>query len=266
MNDSLKNKYALVTGASSGIGMDFAHILAENGCHLIIAARRIERLQKLKDTLQEKFGIKVEVISMDLSLPTAPQILYEEVKLKNIQVDVLINNAGVGIFGNFIDILLEQEINMLNLNILNLVSITKLFVKDMVSLNFGYVLNVASVAAYQPMAAYASYCASKSFVLSFTEALNYELKNTQVNITALSPGDTESDFFETAGQKKLSHTHKQGMMKSYPVAKAGIEAMLIGKPNVIPGWINTISAFFFRLLPRRLTMTMIDSIYMKGER
>lgn len=266
MNVLLKNKYALVTGASSGIGVDFAHILAENGCHLIIVARRLERLQKVKDTLQEKFGIKVEVICMDLSHPTAPQMLYREVNKKNIQVDVLINNAGVGIFGNFIDISLEQEINMLNLNILNLVSITKLFIKDMVRRNSGYILNVASVAAYQPMAAYASYCAAKSFVLSFTEALNYELKDTRVNITALSPGETESEFLETSGQKKLSRAQKQGMMKSYPVAKTGIEAMLIGKPNVIPGWKNTISAFFFRLLPRRLTMTIIDSIYMKGAR
>ncbi len=264
MNGSLKGRFALVTGASSGIGEDFAHILAENGCHLIIVARRLERLQKLQGMLQVKFGITVEVISMDLSLPTAPQMLYEEVKLKNIQIDVLINNAGAGIFGSFVDIPLEQEINMLNLNILNLVSITKLFLKDMVGRNSGYILNVASLAAYQPMARYASYCAAKSFVLSFTEALNYELKDTQVNITALSPGDTESEFFETAGQTKLSYLQKHGNKKSRPVAKAGIQAMLIGKSNVIPGWMNSIAAFFFRLLPRRLTISMIDFVYMKN--
>ena len=264
MYSSLKNKYALVTGASSGIGVDFAQILAENGCHLIIVARRLERLIKLKNTLQDRFGISVEVISMDLSLPTAPQNLYEEVIRKKVQVDILINNAGIGIFGNFIDIPLEREINLLNLDVINLVSITKLFLRDMVQRNTGYVLNVASLAAYQPIATYASYCAAKSFVLSFTESLNYELKDTKIKVTALSPGDTESDFFVNAGQKKLSPTHKKGMMKSYPVAKIGIEAMLKGKSNVIPGRINNVAAFLFRLLPRRMTMTVIDSIYMKG--
>ncbi len=169
----LKGKYALVTGASSGIGADFAKILADAGCQLIIVARRLERLQEQKKNLQEQYGIQVEVISMDLNDPDAPQKLYEEIKNKSIDVEILINNAGVGLYGNFVEIEWEQEKNMLTLDILNLVHLTKLFAKEMVERNSGYILNVASIGAFQPTPSYASYSAAKSFVLNFTEALNY---------------------------------------------------------------------------------------------
>jgi short-subunit dehydrogenase len=259
----LKAKHALVTGASSGIGVDFAKILAEAGCHLIIVARRLERLQEQKKNLQEQYGIQVEIISMDLNDPDAPQKLYEEIKNKSIDVEILINNAGVGLYGYFIEIPWEQEKNMLTLDILNLVHLTKLFAKEMVERNSGYILNVASIGAFQPAPTYASYSAAKSFVLNFTEALNYELRHTQVKVTALSPGATQTEFFQIAGQQKLTLFQKLFIMKSYPVAKIGIKAMLKGKPSVIAGWMNAFSMFSYRFMPRRLT-TMIASFAMKG--
>ncbi|MBF0227430.1 MAG: SDR family oxidoreductase [Desulfobacterales bacterium] len=252
----------MVTGASSGIGVDFANILAEFGCNLIIVARRLDRLEEQKKRLHEQYGIQVEVISMNLNIPDAPQKLYEEITNKDIEVEVLINNAGVGLYGNFVDISWEQEKDMLTLDIFNLVHLTKLFAKEMVKRNSGYILNVASIGAYQPAPTYASYSAAKSFVLYFTEALNYELRHTKVKITALSPGVTQTEFFKTAGQNNLTLFQKLTIMESYPVAMIGIKAMLKGKPSVIAGWMNALSIFFYRFMPRRLT-TMIASFAMK---
>ena len=259
----LSEKYALITGASSGIGRDFTKILAKAGCHLVIVARRLERLQEQKEILEKQYGIQVEAISMDLNNPETPQKLYDELKEKKIEIEVLINNAGVGVYGNFIDIPWEQEKNMLTLDILNLVYMTKLFVKEMVERNSGYILNVASIGAFQPAPTYASYSAAKSFVLNFTEALNYELRHTHVNVTALSPGVTKTEFFQTAGQQNLTLFQKLTIMESYPVAEIGIKAMLKGKPGVIAGRMNAVSMFSYRFLPRRLT-TMIASFAMKG--
>ncbi|MFQ6613127.1 MAG: SDR family NAD(P)-dependent oxidoreductase [Fidelibacterota bacterium] len=259
----LKEKYALVTGASSGIGSDFARILAKAGCHLILVARRLERLQELKQNLQERNDIQVEIISLDLNNPEAPQSLFQELEQKNISVDILINNAGIGLYGNFIDIPWEQEKDLLSLDILNLVHLTKLFATAMAARNSGYILNVASIGAFQPAPRYASYSAAKSFVLNFTEALNYELRHTNVKVTALAPGVTRTEFFQTAGQKKLTLYQKLTMMESDQVAEIGINAMLAGKPSVIAGSLNALSIFFYRFLPRRWT-TRLAAWAMKG--
>ena len=259
----LKDKSALITGASSGLGVDFANILAAAGCHLILVARRLERLRQQQEKIQRQHGVRVEVIPIDLAVPDSPQILYEKVKAMDITIDVLINNAGVGIYGGFIDIPWEQEKNMLNLDITNLVHLTKLFVKGMVAQNFGYVLNIASIGAYQPSPFYASYAAAKSFVLNFTEALNYELRRTKVMVSALSPGVTETEFIQTAGQQRLTLFQRLTMMKSYPVAKIGVETMLKGKPSKIAGFLNAFSMFSYRFMPRRMT-TFIAFNAMKG--
>lgn len=260
---NLKDKSALITGASSGLGVDFANILAAAGCHLILVARRLERMQQQQEKIQKQHGVRVEVIPIDLAVPDSPQVLYEKVKEMGMAIDILINNAGVGIYGDFIDIPWDQEKNMLNLDIITLVHLTKLFLKGMVERNFGYVLNIASIGAYQPSPFYASYAAAKSFVLNFTEALNYELRHTKVMVSALSPGVTATEFLQTAGQQKQTLFQKLTMMQSYSVAKIGLETMLKGKPSKIAGFGNAISMFSFRFLPRRMT-TFIAYNAVKG--
>jgi len=261
--ERLKDKYALVTGASSGLGVDFANILASAGCHLVLVARRKERLQTLQKEIIDQHGIKVDVVQMDLSLPDSPQILYNSIKDMGISVDVLVNNAGSGIYGYFVDTDWEHEKNMLNLDMINLVHLTKLFVKDMVQKNLGYILNIASIGAYQATPYYSTYAAAKSFVLNFTEALNYELRRTNVNVTALSPGVTKTEFIGTSGQKEMNFYQKMSIMKSYPVAKMGSGAMLKGTPSKIAGLNNKFSILLQRVFPRRL-VTIITNWLMRS--
>lgn len=260
----LKDRYALITGASSGLGVDFANILASAGCHLVLVARRENRLLKIQNRIRDKYGVKVEIITMDLAVPNVPQILYNRISDMGMTIDVLINNAGVGVYGYFIETEWEGEKKMLNLDMINLVHLTKLFVKDMVERNFGYILNIASIGAYQPTPYYSTYAAAKSFVLSFSEALNYELRKTNVNVTALSPGVTETEFIETAGQKEMNFYQKMSVMKSYPVALMGIEAMLKGKPSKIAGINNAFSIVVQRLFSRKF-ITRITNWLMRVE-
>ena len=254
--DELKNKWALVTGASSGLGADFARILASLGCHLILVARRGDRLETLKEELSADFGVSVKVIPMDLSLPKAPQQLYDQLKAEGMAVDVLINNAGFGICGEFLKIDWERTQQMLQLNMLTVAHLTWLFVRDMVSRDFGYILHMASNGAYQPTPVYAAYSASKSFVLSLSEALNYELRGTNVKCTALAPGTTVTEFHQVAGQKEGSFYYRLTKMDSMTVARKGIKALLAGRPSLVPGWTVALLAWSSRLAPRRWAIAM----------
>jgi short-subunit dehydrogenase len=254
--DILKNKWALVTGASSGMGTDFARILASMGCHLLLVARREERLETLKKEISADFGVSVKVISMDLSLPESPQQLYDQVKKEEFVVDVLINNAGFGIYGEFLDIAWENTHQMLQLNMITLAHLTWLFAQDMKTRNFGYILQIASNGAYQPSPLYAAYSASKSFVLSLGEALNYELRGTNVKCTTLSPGITVTEFHLIAGQKEGSLYYQLTKLDSMTVAQKGIKALLKGRPSLIPGWIVSVMAWSSQRAPRRLATAM----------
>jgi short-subunit dehydrogenase len=254
--DILKNKWALVTGASSGLGADFARILASLSCRLILTARRQERLETLKKEITADFGVPVKVIPMDLSLPEAPQQLYDQLKSDGVTVDVLINNAGFGIYGEFLDTDWERTQQMLQLNMLTVTHLTWLFARDMQSRNFGYILHVASNGAYQPSPLYTAYAASKSFVLSFSEALNYELRNTNVKCTALSPGITVTEFHQVAGQKEGSLYYRLTKMDSKTVTRMGIEALLKGRPSLVPGWMVSVMAWSSQRIPRRLATAM----------
>lgn len=252
----LRDRWALVTGASSGLGADFARILASMGCHLILVARRQERLEALKKEISADFGVSVKVIPMDLSLPESPQKLYDQVKEEGIDVDVLINNAGFGIYGEFLEIDWERTHQMLQLNMITVAHLTWLFAQDMISRNFGYVLHIASNGAYQPSPLYAAYAASKSFVLSFSEALNYELRDTNVKCTALSPGITVTEFHQAAGQKEGSLYYRLTKMDSMTVARKGIEALLAGRPSLVPGWAVSVMAWSSQRAPRRLATAL----------
>lgn len=253
--DVLKGKAALVTGASSGLGVDFARHLARRGCNLILVARREELLRALQTELTGKFGVQAEIITADLTAPGAPQALYDQIRQAGRQVDVLVNNAGYGLYGLFADIPWEKEQNMLELDIIVPVHLTKLFLKDMLVRNFGYILNVASIGAYQPSPTYASYSAAKSFILFFTEALSYELRNSKVRCTVISPGVTRTEFLKVAGQKPTRYQRAM-VMESEEVTRIGIEAMLRGRPSIVPGWMNALLAWSNRLLPRRLAAAL----------
>jgi short-subunit dehydrogenase len=178
-------------------------------------------------------------------------------------VDVLINNAGFGIYGPFTEISWEREQEMLLLDVVTLVHLTKLFVRDMVARNSGYVLQLSSIGAYQPSPTYATYSAAKAFVLSFGEALNYELRNTNVKVCVLSPGVTETEFLTVAGQRRTLY-QRLSMMQSRPVAEIGIDAMLRGRPSKVAGVMNAVTAWSLRFVPRRLQAAMASAAMQLG--
>jgi uncharacterized protein len=244
----LTGKTALVTGASSGLGVEFARQLAARGCHIILVARREEALAKLKLELEGQHGARVYPMPMDLTAPDAPQRLYDQVQAAGLTVDILVNNAGLGLFGSFTEIPWEREKMMLELDILTVVCLTKLFTPQMVSRKFGFVLNIASTGAFQPTPTYASYAAAKSFVLSYSQAVNFELRKTGVKCTALCPGITRTEFYQVSGQR-LTAFERLTIMKSADAARIGISAMLQGRSSVVAGWLNAFLTCAMNLLP-----------------
>lgn len=261
----LRGKTALVTGASSGLGVDFATILAEHGCHLILVARREGRLAQIADELRARHGVDVHVIAMSLSPLGAPQQLYDRVRELGLVVDVLVNNAGFGVHGPFVDTPWEKEEEMLRLDIVALVHLTKLFLPGMLARDSGYVLQVASIGAYQPTPTYATYSASKAFVLSFGEALSYELRRSKVKVSVLSPGVTETEFLDVAGHDRTLF-QRLTIMDSRPVAEVGIRAMLRGRPSKVAGPMNALTAWSLRFVPRRMQAAIAEIAMTFGAR
>ncbi len=253
--DLLNGKTALVTGASSGLGADFARQLAVQGCNLILVARREDQLNALKDEIRLRNPVEIQVIAMDLVVRDAPQALYDRIKASGKTVDVLINNAGMGLYGDFLDIPWERERDMLELLILTVVHLTKLFARDMVARRSGYILQIASIGAFQPSPIYATYSAAKSFVLYFGEALHYELRKTKVKCTVLCPGVTRTEFLQVAGQSPTLY-QRLTMMDSPAVARIGLEAVLRGRASVVAGRFNALMAFLTRFTPRSLAAAM----------
>ncbi|MFW5691553.1 MAG: SDR family NAD(P)-dependent oxidoreductase [Chloroflexota bacterium] len=249
MSTDIRGKWALVTGASSGLGVDFAGELAARGANLILAARRQERLEAVRDTITAAHNVSVEVVAIDLAAPDAPQQLHDQLKAREIPVDILVNNAGLGIYGEFTEIEWERERAMLELDIVTLTHMTKLFTRDMVARGFGMVLQVASIGAYQPSPLYASYSAAKSYVLNFGLALNHELRRTGVSVTVVSPGVTRTEFLDVAGQEPTLY-QRMAMMTSDAVAKQAIRALVRRDPHIITGTLNALTAITTRFMPR----------------
>lgn len=247
----IKRKWALVTGASSGLGVDFATILAEHGCNVVLVARREDRLKALADTLKDRHKIETRVIAMDLGTSTAARELYEKTKAEGLEIDVLINNAGFGIHADFMETEWERTAQMLQLNLTTLTELTYLYTKDMLARDFGFNLLVSSIGGFQPTPSYAAYAATKSYVLDFGEALAHELRDTNVGVTVLAPGGTRTEFMEVAGQE-IAGIVNLAMMESRRCASIGIKAMLKKKPSVVPGLLNKIATFSVRLAPRRV--------------
>jgi hypothetical protein len=246
----IRGRWALVTGASSGLGADFARELAARGCPVVLVARREERLKRLAEEIGERHRVDARVVALDLGTPEGPAALHARVRDLGLAIDVLVNNAGFGVHGRFLDIPWERERAMLELDVLSLVHLTKLFTRDMVARGFGHVLQVASIGAFQPSPTYATYSAAKSFVASFSEALAWELRGSGVSVTVVSPGVTATEFLDVAGQRRTLY-QRLTMMESPAVARAGVRAMLSRRRHVVPGLGNALTAWSMRLLPRR---------------
>src|SRR5664279_1714979 len=250
------SKTALITGASGGIGAEFAKILAENKDNLILVARSKNKLDELRKDLEDKHNISVFTIGKDLSHPGAAKEVYDEVKEKAISIDYLINNAGFGDFGFFAESDWNKQEMMINLNITALAHFTRLFLPDMISRRSGKILNVASTASFQPGPTMSVYFATKAFVLSFSEAVNNEVKEFGITVTALCPGATLSGFQAAAAMEGSKLLERKNIPSSREVAEYGYRAMMQGRAVAIHGFRNTLLANSVRFAPRSLVVKM----------
>jgi len=244
----IKRHFALITGASSGIGYELAKLFANDNFNLIIVGRDEAKLKRAAVVLEEH-GVEVITITADLFEPNAAFDLYEQIKAKNIQVDVLVNDAGQGVYGKFVDTDLNKELDIIQLNIASLVTLTKLYVREMVARGSGKILNVASVAGKVPGPYQAVYHGTKAFVHSFNEAVRAEIKDTPVTLTSLLPGPTDTDFFRKADMLDSKVVQEGELAAPADVAKDGYEAMIAGKDMVISGFKNKLQVAMGNITP-----------------
>ena len=253
-------KTALITGATSGIGYELAYIHAKQGGNLVLVARSKDKLDQIKNDLENNFKIKVYIIEKDLSLKDSAQDVYDELVKNNITVDYLINNAGFGDYGFFNESDWGKLERMINLNITALTQLTKLFLYDMIKRGNGKIMNVASTAAFQSGPTMAVYYATKAYVLSFSEAINNEVKNSGVTVTTLCPGATQSGFQEAASMQESRLVKGRILATSKEVAEYGYNAMLKGKSVAIPGIVNYLMANSSRFFPRSAVLKVVRFI------
>jgi short-subunit dehydrogenase len=251
------NEWVLITGASMGIGHELTKVFAAEKFNLVLVARNEVRLKTVADELRAQHGIETRILVRDLSLPTAPQEIFAE--LRDTPIAVLVNNAGFGWRGVFAECDLQQTtLDMMHVNMDSLVALTRLFVPQMLARKKGRILNVASTAAFQPGPFANIYFATKAFVWSFSVALSEELKNTGVTVTALCPGSTKTEFFERAGMKNLRRDWL--MMDASVVARAGYRGLIRGKRVVIPGALNIFTAKLANFVPTKFTTKIVRRI------
>jgi short-subunit dehydrogenase len=254
---------ALITGASSGIGLDLAHLMAPD-FDLIITARSQSELEKMALELQAAHGNHVHVIPADLTLPQAPQEIFSEIERRGLPVDVLINNAGFGLYGHFSQSDLKASMGMIEVNIAALTAMTRLALPGMIERKRGKIMNVASTAGFQPGPLMAVYYATKAYVIMFSEAIANELKGSGVSVTCLCPGATATEFARRANMEE-SRLFKIGAMRSRDVALAGYKGMMAGKGMVIPGLLNKTIAVSVRFSPRKLVTAISRSLQEKAK-
>ena len=255
---------ALITGASNGIGLELARIHASKGDNLVLVARNKAKLEELKQELEGKHKIKVHILAKDLSLANAALEVFEETQNQKLSIDYLINNAGFGDFGMFAETDWNKELQMINLNITSLTQFTKLYLKEMLKRNSGKIMNVASTAAFQSGPTMAVYYATKAYVLSFTEAVNNEVSHSNVTLTALCPGATESGFQAAAAMEESKLVKGRKLPSSRAVAEYGYSAMMQGKTVAIHGTLNYLMANAVRFFPRALIVKITRKIQDKA--
>jgi uncharacterized protein len=255
---------ALITGASNGIGLELARIHASKGGDLVLVARNKSKLDVLKSELEKQFKVSVYTIGKDLSAYNSAQEVYDETTKQNIKIDYLINNAGFGDFGMFIKTDWNKELEMINLNITTLTQFTKLYLKDMVNRKSGKIMNVASTAAFQSGPTMAVYYATKAYVLSFSEAIDNEVRDKGVSVTTLCPGATESGFQAAAAMEESALVKGKKLPTAKEVAAYGYASMMKGKVVAIHGMVNYLMANSVRFTPRALVVKLTRKLQDKS--
>jgi uncharacterized protein len=253
------NSWVLITGASSGFGAEFARQYAAQGHSLVLVARRLDRLETLAERLRQQYGIDVVVEQVDLSDVAAVIQLHQWLRDRGIAIDILINNAGHGLQGTFVNGTLDAALATLQLDVVSLTAVTHVFAQDMRTRGRGKILLVASLLAYLGVEKFAVYAAAKAYVLRLGEALHRELKRDGVGVTVLCPGMSDTGF-ATAAQQKITPALKLLMMQPAPVVRAGIRALQAGRISVVPGWANKATAMFTKATPRWLHQAVFSHI------
>ena len=255
----------LVTGASSGIGAEIAKLLAQRGHGVTLAARRKDRLTDLAKDLSDAYGVRADTVTCDVASAAARRRMVDTIAKRGLAVEVLVNNAGFGSAGRFQDLDGDNEVEMVRTNVEAIVDLCSVYVPEMVDRGRGAILNVASIASFQPIPRQATYAATKAFVLSFTEGLHVDLKGTRVTATALCPGPTKTEFGEAAGISEELFEIPGLVYTAEEMAVAGVEAMEKGRRSVVPGATNLVGAVGGRMLPRSLVLPLIDRFYPVGK-
>ena len=251
---------ALVTGASSGIGLELTTLLARDRHDLVLVARSRERLEAIARGLKEEFGVAVTILALDLALPETPNEIARELAQRALTIDILVNNAGFGVYGLFAQTPIAKELEMIQVNVTAPTHLAKLLLPGMLARRRGRILNLASTAAFQPGPLMAVYYATKAYVLSVSEALANETAGTGVTVTALCPGPTITEFQKEAGMEATRLFHSPLVMKAADVARVGYEGMMRGKRVVIPGFGNLALVEAQRITPRRVVTAIARAI------
>jgi short-subunit dehydrogenase len=251
---------ALVTGASSGIGLELSHLLAGEGHDVVLVARTADRLEALAAELRAKHRVQARVLPIDLALPDAPTRIVRLLEAEGVEIDILVNNAGFGDLGPFAEQPLEVVLSMIQVNVACLTALTRQLLPGMIARRFGRVLNVSSTAAFQPGPMMAVYYATKAFVQSFSEALANEVDGSGVTVTALCPGPTRTGFQAAAGAQLSPLFAHPGVQDAATVARTGYRAMQRGQRVVVSGLFNRIGAQAYRVLPRRALAAIVRAI------
>lgn len=254
-----RGKWALVTGASSGIGWALAEQLAAHSVNLVLTARRADRLAQLAGDVTTRHKVQAHIFAADLAQPQTPSEIFGFTKQNRLPIELLINNAGFGAYGEFRKIEPRRLLDMVQVNVASVVHLTHLFLPSMVERRSGSILIVASTAAFQPVPYISTYAATKGFDLLFAEGLAEEVRRYGVRVCALCPGSTVSEFYEVAGQP----AHMGGAQEpNEKVARVGLQALADGKPRVISGTRNWLSVEAQRLAPRRLVTRVAARMFM----
>jgi short-subunit dehydrogenase len=255
---------ALITGASTGIGREFAYLCAHAGYDVVLTARSQPRLEELAADVRQRTGRKAFPLSADLADPDAPRQLYKQVTDLEVMVEVLINNAGFGLLGRFWELDEAEQMQMVHLNMGALTHLTRLFLPDFVARRRGYILNVASTAAFQPGPLMSVYYASKAYVVSFSEALHNEARDYGVKVTCLCPGPTATEFDKRSGASATKLFKQGNTMSALSVAQIGWDALQADRPLVVAGAMNALMAFLTRFAPRQFTASMARRMQDQG--
>jgi uncharacterized protein len=257
-----KGKWALVTGASAGIGVALAEELAAGGTHLVLTARRLDRLEQVAAALRNKHGIQTQVIAADLAKREASQEICDFTQQKGLRIDLLINNAGFGQYGELPQVETQRLLDMVEVNCTAVVHLTRLFLPEMVARRSGDILILSSAAAFQAVPYISTYAATKAFDLLFAEGLAEEMRPYGIRVSALCPGSTESEFHAVAGQQQYTARNPESAEK---VARTGLQALAAGKSYVISGLGNYLGAHSQRIAPRRVVTRIVAKMFRPGK-